>query len=337
MRAAVLPEVGQALVVQEVPDPSPGEGEVVLEVLAAGICGSDLHLSDSFAPPGTVLGHEYSGRVVEIGAGVSRDLIGTSVAGYPLVGCGSCAWCRTGLTARCSAYELNGLQRQGAYAEYLRASATQLEPLPSTLDASAGALVEPFAVALHALDRAQLRPAEPVLVLGAGPVGLAVALWARTLGSSAVVVSDPAAGRRELALSMGATAVVDPTTQDVAEAFADTTGQPPRVVVECVGVPGLIGQAVSAAGHDARVVVVGVCMAPDTFYPLDALNREVDLSFVLYYRREDFGRVVRAMDSGQLDAGPLVTDVVSLDDAPARFAALKQPSNEGKVQIEPRR
>jgi (R,R)-butanediol dehydrogenase/meso-butanediol dehydrogenase/diacetyl reductase len=197
--------------------------------------------------------------------------------------------------------------------------------------------VEPLAVALHALDRAQLRPAEPVLVLGAGPVGMAVTLWARTLGASAVVVSDPAAGRRELALKMGATAVVDPASEDVGAAFADATGQQARVVVECVGVPGLIGQAVNAAGHDARIVVVGVCMAMDELYPLDALNREADLSFVMYYRRDDFGRTVRALDSGRLDASGLITDTIGLDEAPARFAALKQPTSECKVQIQPGR
>jgi (R,R)-butanediol dehydrogenase/meso-butanediol dehydrogenase/diacetyl reductase len=337
VRAAVLPEVGQQLVVQDVPDPTPGTGEVILEVEAAGICGSDLHLSDSLAPVGAIFGHEYAGRVVEVGDGVSRGLIGTTAAGFPLVGCGSCSWCRAGLTARCAAYELNGLQRPGAYAELVRMSTAQLEPLPASLDAGAGALVEPLAVALHALDRAQLRPAEPVLVLGAGPVGMAVTLWARTLGASAVVVSDPAAGRRELALRMGATAVVDPTSEDVGAAFADATGQQARVVVECVGVPGLIGQAVKAAGHDARIVVVGVCMAMDELYPLDALNREADLSFVMYYRRDDFGRTVRALDSGRLDASGLITDTIGLDEAPARFAALKQPTTECKVQIQPGR
>lgn len=337
MRAAVLPEVGSSLVVQEVPDPVAGPGEVVLQIQAAGICGSDLHLSDSYAPPGCVLGHEFAGTVVEVGDGVDDALLGTLAAGFPLVGCGACAWCREGLTARCENQELNGLNRPGAFAERIRLSSAQLEPLPDSFDARTGALVEPLAVALHALDRAQLQPTEPVLVLGAGPVGLAVTLWARALGASDIVVSDPAAGRRELAERLGATATLDPTTQDVGAAFAERTGQRARVVVECVGVPGLIGQAIAASGMDARVVVVGVCMAPDTFFPLSALRLEADLAFVMYYRRRDFTRTVRALASGRVDASALITDVVGLEDAPARFAALKQPSTEGKVLIEPDR
>ena len=337
MRAAVLPETGQQLVVQELPDPVPGEGQVLLEVQAAGICGSDLHLSDTYAPAGTVLGHEYAGRVADVGPGVDASLVGKLVSGFPLVGCGTCEWCSAGLQFRCTGFEMNGLARPGAYAELMRLEVDQLELLPSSFDARIGALVEPLAVALHALDRAQLRPGEPVLVLGAGPVGLAVALWARALGASAVVVSDPAAGRRDLALKIGATAVIDPLTQDVATGFSDVTGAPARVVVECVGVTGLIDQAVAAAGHDCRVVVVGVCMSHDTIFPLNALNREADLSFVFYYRRRDFERVVRAIDSGRLDPSAFITDVVGLDDAPARFAALKQPSTQGKVLIEPGR
>lgn len=336
MRAVVLPRAGSALVVEQRPDPVAGPGEVVLEVLRAGICGSDLHLSDTLGRPGSVLGHEYAGRVAEVGAGVPTELLGALAAGYPLVGCGSCRWCVAGLAARCASYALNGLQVPGAYAEHLAVAVSQLELLPAAVDAGDGALVEPLAVALHALDRAALRPAEPLLVLGAGPVGLAVALWARVLGASAVVVSDPAPGRRALALASGATAVVDPGSDDVGAAFADLTGQRARVVVECVGVPGLIAEAVRACGHDGRVVVVGVCMVPDTVVPLEALHREVDLSFVLYYRREDFGRVVRAVDSGVLQPGGLITDVIGLEEVPERFAALKRPSTQGKVQIAPR-
>lgn len=337
MRAAVLPEVGSPLVVREVPDPVPGPGQVLLQVQAAGICGSDLHLSDSYAPAGTILGHEYAGRITDVGPGGDRALVGKLVAGFPLTGCGACQWCAAGLQYRCTNFAMNGLARPGAYAELMRLDQAQLELLPSSFDAHAGALVEPLAVALHALDRAQLRPAEPVLVLGAGPVGLAVTLWARALGASAVVVSDPAAGRRDLALKLGATAVVDPATQDVSAAFEQATGRPARVVIECVGVPGLIDQAVAAAGHDARIVVVGVCMSHDQIFPLNALRREADLSFVFYYRRDDFNRVVRAIDSGRLDPTSLITDVVALDDAPGRFAALKQPSIQGKVLIEPGR
>ena len=335
MKAAVLTDSHPALEIREVPDPTPGPGEVVLQVSACGICGSDLHLAPLMKElPGVVFGHEFSGRVVARGEGVDQHLDGVLAAGFPLAGCGACGACLTGNPARCAKWEFIGLQRRGAFAEYVSINARDCFVLPAQISARHGALIEPLAVAHHALEKTPRPPGEPLLILGAGPVGLAVALYARLFGASEVLVSDPVPARRALAEKVGAR-TVDPTAVDVGEAFAELTGAPPRTVVECVGIPGLLQQASDLAAPAGHITVVGVCTVPDTFTPVAAMSKELTMQFVLYYRPRDFAQTIAHLAAGRLDAGALITDVISLDDLPARFEALMRPSTECKVLVAP--
>jgi (R,R)-butanediol dehydrogenase/meso-butanediol dehydrogenase/diacetyl reductase len=335
VRAAVSTADEPWLAVADLPDPSPGPGDLVLRVEACGICGSDLHMAHSLKDhPGIVFGHEFCGTVVALGADVAGYREGDRVVGYPLSGCGQCPACLANAVAKCRRVKLIGAQRPGAYAEYVAVGAAQSFLLPEALTPDLGALVEPLAVAHHALERTPRDPGEPVLVLGAGPVGLAVALWARALGASQVVVSDPVAHRRELAATVGATAV-DPTEQDVGAAFADVTGGRPRVVVECVGRPGLIQHAVQVAATDAHLTLVGACTAPDTFLPVVATSKELTLQFVVYYRPRDFAETLDFLTAGRLDPRPLVTGQVSLEELPARFTKLMAPNDDCKVLVHP--
>lgn len=317
------------------PDPTPGPGDLILRVDACGICGSDLHMAAALkGRPSMVFGHEFCGTVVATGAEVAGYREGDRVVGYPLTGCGRCLACLSGSVAKCAAVELTGAQRPGAYAEFVRVGAGAAFPLPQGLTADAGALVEPLAVAHHALERSPREPGEPLLVLGAGPVGLAVALWARALGAREVVVSDPMEHRRALAETVGAVPI-DPTDHDVAAAFAAVTGGPPRVVVECVGRPGLIQHATEVAAPDAHVTLVGACMAPDTFLPMVATIKELTLQFVVYYRPRDFSQTLGFLSAGRLDPGPLVTGHVGLEELPDRFEALLGQNSDCKVLIHP--
>jgi (R,R)-butanediol dehydrogenase/meso-butanediol dehydrogenase/diacetyl reductase len=337
VRAVVSPGISRPLVEAEVPDPEPGPDEVMLRVRACGICGSDLHLSDALDVPGLVLGHELSGEIVEVGPGVDATRIGQRVAGFPLVGCGECDACLRGATSRCAAAAQLGFQRPGGFAEYVTLSALGAHPIPDALDDHVGALVEPLAVAYHALDRTPRATDEPVLVLGGGPVGAAVALWARALGAREVVVSDPVPARRARAERVGATASVDPTRDDVAGEHARITGAPPSAVVECVGVPGMIQHAMDVAAPDACVTVVGVCMGADEVVPLTALYKELTARFVLYYRMQDFAATIDALTRGVLDPHELVTGTTDLAGLPERFDALKHPVEDCKVIVEPAR
>jgi len=335
MRAAVLQHAGEPLAVIDAADPDAGPGELVLRVEACGICGSDLHLAQTYSLPGLVLGHEFCGTVAAIGPGVEGWEEGDRAAGLPLATCGRCVACLSGRPRKCERAAMIGIERPGAYAEYVALPAASAHRLPSTLEPAHGALVEPLAVALHAIRRAGFEPGEDALVLGGGPVGLAVALWLRALGAREVLVSDPVASRRALAEQVGASATVDPAASDVASAFVALAGTSAGLVIECVGVPGLLQHAVDVAAVDARVVIAGVCMAPDPLTPLTAMMKELDLRFAYYYTEADFRATIDHLDRERIDPLPLVTDEVDLEEAPDRFEALKHPTDECKVLITP--
>jgi (R,R)-butanediol dehydrogenase/meso-butanediol dehydrogenase/diacetyl reductase len=335
MKVAATALADELLTIEERPEPEPGPGELVVGVAACGICGSDLHLSQ-LGIPGIVLGHELAGDVLAVGEGVEDFAEGDRVCAFPLVGCGRCPACEAGRPAHCTVGgELIGLQRPGGFAEAVATSAKDTFLLPGGLDHRTGALVEPLAVALHAVEGARREVDEPALVIGAGPVGLAIVLWLRHLGARHIVVSDPVAGRRAMAERLGATATVDPTAADVRSAFERETGAAPTAVLECVGVPGTLQHAADVAGAEALVTVVGVCMQPDTVTPLVALSKELTMRFVLYYLRADFERTLAALAGEAFDPTVLITDDIGLDDLPARFEALRRPTTEGKVLVRP--
>lgn len=335
MRAAVTTSPDQPLDLVELADPAPGPGELLLAVDACGICGSDLHLAQHLPLPGVVLGHELCGTVVAVGEGVDGWSPGRRAAGLPLVGCGRCVACLDGRTRKCVQAQMVGLERPGAFADLVLVGARESFALPDEVDDRLGALVEPLAVALHAVVRSGTVPGDDVLVVGGGPVGLAVVLWLAHLGARSIVVSDPVPARRAMAERVGATATLDPGAGDVATAFADATGSPARHVIECVGVPGLIQHAIDVVAVDGTVTVTGVCFEPDQLTPLTAMTKELDVRFAFFYANRDFATTIALLAQGRLDAGVLVTDEIALDDLPARFELLKSPTDEVKVLIRP--
>lgn len=336
MRVAAIQGPDLPLSITTVDDPSPAPDELLLKVDACGICGSDLHLADALPLPGLVLGHEFCGTVVGVGTEVEGWVEGDRASGLPLHTCGECVPCRTGRVRKCERAQMVGIELPGAFAEYSRVRASSAFRLPAALDHRHGALVEPLAVALHTIDRAGIHPGDDVLVVGGGPVGLAVAVWLQHMGAREVIVSDPVESRRAMAERVGATATVDPTAGDVSAAVAEATGgAAPRVVIECVGIPGLISQCIDLVALDGTVVVAGVCMEPDTFTPLVPMQKELDLRFAFYYRAQDFDLTIRALETGRIDPLPLVTSEISLDEVPDAFAALKSPTTECKVLIRP--
>ena len=344
MKAAVLQSIGSPLVIEDIPDPEPGLSDLVLKVGACGICGTDLHMSENtdpnvgwrVLPSGCVMGHEFAGEVVAVGREARGDWRkGDRVTALPWIGCGDCPACRTGRGFRCS----QGLMRAsaelpGAYAEYCRVGSGEAFRLPDSVSFAEGALVEPLAVGLNAVRRANLRPADRVLIVGAGPVGLSVALWCRFYGAQHIVVSDLVAARAERSLTLGATAAIDASQGEVSQRAAEAAGGPPQVVFDCVGVPGSLQLAVDYASLDSRVVVVGLCMAGDHLFPTKALVKELDISFAFIYRQEDFATVVHLLGQGRIDAAPMISDRVDLAGFSTAFEDLKQPNTQIKVMLE---
>ncbi|HEY0300487.1 MAG TPA: zinc-binding dehydrogenase [Rhizomicrobium sp.] len=340
MRAAVFREVSKPMAIETVADPVPGPHDIILRVRNCGICGSDLHMTEPGTimplPSGAVMGHEFAGEVMEVGKAVTHLWKpGMRVAGFPVICCGEHTPCLSlSLSSACPKLIPVGLgQSPGAYAEFVRIGASSGYRLPESVSFREGAMVEPLAVGLHAVDMAKMARGATVLVIGAGPVGLAVMLWAKFLGARHVVVSERAEIRRQMAAKFGATDAIDPA-QPLTPQVQKIAGKAPDIIFDCVGAPGLLMNVMAEAPRGGRIVVAGVCQQPDTIMPLIGVVKELEIQFVLGYRPADFDYVIAMIASDRVDVAPMVTDIVDLDGLPAAFEALRKPVHQCKVLLE---
>jgi len=333
MKAVTFQALHAQLALETLPDPSPDAGEVVVKVGRCGICGSDLHMTEDPAygrKPGDVLGHEFAGEVVALGKEVDGLRPGDLVSVIPLKSCGQCEHCRKGEVQWCAQFGLQG----GGYAEYAVTRPNQCVRLPSDLTLADGAIIEPLAVALHGVNLAGLQKGDKVLVLGAGPIGLAVAYWCRRRGAGTVAVQDVADFQRERALGMGADAfVVDPA--DPVGSAERALGGKADVVFECVGLPGLIAQAVNPVRNRGTILPLGLCTQPDTFNSFAMLSKEVRLVTSAFFTTPEYEAALAALESGALEPRALVTNTIALGDTPEVFESLKRRSGQCKVLIAP--
>ncbi len=316
--------------------PEAGPGEVVLKVHNCGICGSDLHaVQFGTLRPGSILGHEFCGEIHEVGSGVRGFEVGQRVASLPWITCGECEPCSRGEGYHCRRNRVLGLgQLPGAYAEFVMCGERSLLKLPDNVSSREGALVEPLAVGLHGVNRARIQSGKGCVVMGAGPIGLAALTWCKAKGANPIIVSELVAGRADLALKLGATEIVNPTQQKPADRMRELTGKAPELVIECIGVKGTLGAAIDIAGTHGRVVVVGACMEPDSIVPMKCLIKEVSIEFAVGYTKAEFEETIDALANGKVNAKPLITDVIGLDEVPAMFDALRAPGNRAKVLLE---
>jgi (R,R)-butanediol dehydrogenase/meso-butanediol dehydrogenase/diacetyl reductase len=341
MRASVFRETGGLLGLAEVPDPRPAPGDLLLKVAYSGVCGTDLHTTQKGAESrlahGAILGHEFAGEVIEVGPDAKGDWrSGDRVTVMPYRPCPTCgALCQDGLDIICPKVSYLGIHLPGGNAQYVSVGAGQALRLPEPVDIRYGAMVEPLAVGYHAVRKAGSIQGARVLVIGAGPVGLAVALFARLAGAGSLIVSEPREAARNRAMAVGVDATLDPRAADPAEAFADLAGGTPEVVFECVGVPGMIAESVRVAPLFGRVIVVGACMELDHFLPIAALSKELTFTFVLGHDRADFQAVIDALAHGRIDPAPLLTQVVGFDAFPAAFEAQRTAPDTCKLLLKP--
>ena len=288
-------------------------------------------------PGGSVMGHEFAGEIMEVGSAVKGQWkVGERVAGFPYIYCGECAGCRNAGTGFgvCEKGVGVGLgQSHGAYAEFVRIGATGAHRLPSIVNYHEGAMIEPLSVGLHAVDKAQMERGATVLVIGAGPVGLSVMLWAKFLGARHVIVSDKAELRAKMASRFGATDAIDPAKALVPQVEA-IAGKGPDIIFECVGAPGLINETMMMAPRNSKIVIAGVCQQMDMILPLMGIVKELTLQFVLGYRPGDFDYVIDMIAKDRVDVEHMITDVVDLNALPAAFEALRKPTHQCKVMLE---
>ena len=381
MRAVVCQD--SQLDVEVIPEPEPGPAQVLLDVTGCGICGSDLHAryhadaqADVLAEAGydgfarsherVVFGHEFCGEVAGYGPGAEQKIkTGTPVVALPLI-------------RKDNGMHAIGLSASapGAYAERVVVEEALMLAVPNGLAPDVAVLTEPMAVGHHALNRSEITKKDAAIVIGCGPVGLAIICLLKARGIETIVASDLSPGRRALATACGATAVVDPANDSPYESLRDRgyltsiaanaagglaamkklqklpvpwhlvirgldvvgATKPKRpIVFECVGVPGIIDGIITAAPLNTRVVVAGVCMEPDRFRPVMAINKEIDLRFVVGYSPLEFRDTLHLLAHGKVDASPLVTDTVGLHDVTSAFDALRDPEQHAKIVIDPRR
>ncbi|OBI44728.1 alcohol dehydrogenase [Mycobacterium kyorinense] len=337
MRAAVL-RAGRMVYRDDVADPVPGPGQVLVSVRSCGICGSDLHFAAHGAEMlalteqmgagaggmhidldrDVFMGHEFSAEVLEAGPDTDTHPPGTLVTSIPVL-----------LSTKGVEPIFQSNNTIGGYAERMLLSAPLLLPIRNGLDPRHAALTEPMAVGLHAVNKSGVQRDEPVLVLGCGPIGIAIIAALRMQGVETIAAADFSPRRRDLATTMGAHQTIDPAT---GSPFDSVT---PKVVFEAVGVPGIIDDVMRRAQPGTRLVVAGVCMETDAVHPVFGIAKEINVQFVLAYDPAEFAEALRAISEGDIDVSPLITGEVGLDGVGAAFDELADPERHCKILVTP--
>ena len=327
MKAMKFPEAGRAEIV-DVPVPTPGPGEVLVHVKAAGICASDVAAfkgTHNFRRPPVITGHELAGEIVKLGPSVTGCRVGDRVALEPHVGCGHCAYCREDNYHECPEKRFVGVGEWiGAFAEYLVATESMCHPIPARMPFEEAAMLEPFCVGLHAVRRADLRMGETVAILGVGTIGMMTLLAARCSGPGWTVVTDLSAAKRELARRCGADVVLDPTREDPAAAILQATGgRGVDVVFVAAAAPGVLDQAVNVCRRMGRLVVIASYFTGGGVEAKLVQQREQAVLGTSMYTGVDYRLAIRLWEQGRLDPFPsLVSECIRLEQAPEAVAAL---------------
>ncbi len=351
---------GTSLICDEVSAPIPTAGQTLVKTLCCGICGSDLHAlhfldnmveagirsggESSLNPKADVIfGHEFCAEILEHGPGTTGTLkAGTRVVSMPVL-----------ITA--SGFNAVGYSNTtpGGFAEQMVLNENLLIPVPNGLSTDHAAMTEPFAVGAHAAAAAALEPGSPCLVLGCGPVGLAVIAALKSRGHGPVIAADFSPTRRATAEKMGADVIIDPAKESPYGRWSDlgvpANGKeqfmmqmmgktwPRPIIFECVGSPGVLQKVMEGAPPRAQIIVAGVCMQPDTIEPSIAINKHLDLRFVLGYTAEEFAGTLHDIAEGRIDVSPMITGKVGLSEVAGAFSALSNPDNHVKILVDPQR
>ena len=347
MRAAVMR--GGRITVETLEDPTPGPGEVLLAPLATGICGSDLHMRERLAAAGdpsevppVIPGHEFAAELLAVGPDTSsRFALGSLVTAVPFTDSPEGA-----KTVGMAPGYAGGLATRAVVEE------RSLFLVPDGVPAARAALTEPLAVGIHATGLANRHTEGPHLVIGCGPIGLAVITALRTSGRGPIIASDPSPERRAAATALGVDVVVDPGVESphdrwqqfgfleaaISPLLPPDTGPPTGVTIfECVGAPGLIQDLLEHAPRHSHIVVVGVCPGTDSITPVLGITRELTLEFSFAYRPEEFGRALELIAANGDLVDSLITSRVALEDTEAAFDRLASQPSEIKILVEPNR
>ena len=340
MQAIVKEKRAPGLKVTTVPKPSPGPGEVLIAVRHAGVCGTDLHIADWNAwaegrlRPPLVVGHEFAGEIVAVGGGVAELRTGQLVTAEGHIVCGHCLQCRTGNSHICKNTRIIGVDRDGAFAEYIAMPATNVLPLDG-IPTTVGAVMDPMGNAFHTVLTADI-PGSTVFVVGCGPIGCFAVGIARAAGAAKVIASDVNPKRLALAKQMGAHVTIDATRDDVVRAvLAETGGEGADVVCEMSGVPSALHQAFAAVRLGGRVQLLGI---PNGQVPVDFANEIIFKGITVYgvigrKMYDTWNQMRRYLSAGLVDPGPVITHQFPLAKIDEALAAIRS-GDAGKIILE---
>lgn len=337
MKAAVYHGSGD-LRVEEVPVRKVKDNEVKIQVKYCGICGTDIHIFHGdggccdVTPP-LVPGHEFSGVVAEVGAGVKTVKVGDRVTGDPNDMCGECYFCKNGMQHFCKNNIGIGTTVDGGFAEYVIMREKQVYKVSDELSFIEAAMAEPISCCLHGIDLCNIKAGDTVLVMGGGPIGMIMMQLAKNAGASKVIMSEPVEEKREQALKLGATKTIDPLHEDVEAVLAEYC-ENVNVVIECVGNVHTQADAVRFAGRGATIMYFGLA-APEESFPIrpdDIFKKELHITSS-YINPYSFERAIQILESGTVELESLITNVVPLDDIADVFTK-PEYRRTGKVMIQ---
>lgn len=326
--------------VEESPMPKVEAEDVLIQVKACGVCGTDVHIYEgdkgaAEVTPPTILGHEFSGVVTEVGSAVTNVKVGDRVCIDPNCYCGKCDFCRNGIAHYCTDMIGYGTTVNGGFAEYCSVNQRQVYKLGDHTTFEQGAMTEPVACCLHGMDMCNIHPGSSVVIIGGGMIGLLMLQLARLAGAARTALLEPVASKREVAKKLGADVCIDPIHEDVKAALAAAGMIWVNTVIECVGRTSTIEQAIDIVGNKGTVMMFGLTKPDDTISlkPFEVFKKEIELkaSYINPYTQK---RALELIDSGRLDVSSMVYAVESLDNLADILAKPELRAN-GKYIISP--
>ncbi|HHV93127.1 MAG TPA: alcohol dehydrogenase catalytic domain-containing protein [Firmicutes bacterium] len=316
------------LVEEDVSAPEPQAGQALIAVKCVGICGSDIHAyygEHPYISCPIVPGHEFAGIVTKVGEGVDEGWLGRRVTVLPSLVCGKCYNCRNDRFNICQELKVIGCQSDGAFAEFVPVPADKLFALPEDMSWEEAALIEPLAVAVHAVRVAGDIVDQRVVVYGGGPIGLLVMQVVKAYGAKEVILSEPNSFRRSLAQQLGADYVIDPASVRPSQWLREKFGPDGiDLAFECVGIEDTIKEAILSNRKGTTIVVVGVFPKPVMVDMGLVQDRELRLLGTLMYIKEDFAEAMELLSSGRVQGLPLVTHRVSFAETPKAFEIIER-------------
>lgn len=301
----------------EVPVPEAGEGQILIKIHMIGICGSDIHVyhgEHPFTSYPVTQGHEVSGEIAALGAGVEGFTVGQKVTIEPQVFCGHCHPCTHGKYNLCEELKVMGFQTTGTASHYFAVDASKVTPIPENMSYEEGAMIEPLAVAVHAVRRAGDISGQNIAVIGAGPIGNLVAQAAKGMGAAKVMISDVSDYRLNLAKDCGADFIVNTMEKEFGGAMVEAFGPDKAdVIYDCAGNNITINQAIRGARKGSTIILVAV-FAGMASADLAVLNdHELDLNTTMMYRHEDYVKAIGLVNDGKIALKPLMNRVFPFD------------------------